>query len=368
MSFRGSGRGESANVVVVGTGVIGLACALELAERNLRVGLLGRPQGGEASTAAAGLLAPSVEPLEGDAGRFATLARDLYPGWLDALEETTGVRVALNREGILELPGPHNPVHVSDAWLDADALRELEPALAGHAGATLYPLDGCVDNVALMQALTSAVERHPCIRWTRTLGVRLVASGDDDPVMHDDKGDAHAAPELILAAGAWTPGIDGVGRRLRVEPVRGQMLAYPASILRHAVYAPAAYLVPRGGELLVGSTMERTGFDFSITEKAGAALHAAAANACPSLADMETTRRWAGLRPVTPDLLPIIGRDPERPRVIYACGHSRNGILMARATALAVADLITEAASRYDLRAFSPRRAALRDGNRKGNG
>lgn len=356
MSFSGPRDGGLPDVVVLGTGVIGLACALELADRHLRVSVLGRPRGGEASIAAAGLLAPSVEPLEGSAGAFAAVARDLYPEWVAALEERWGARVALSRDGILELPGPHRAVRVSEGWLDSDALRDLEPALAGHAGATLYPLDGWVDNVALMNALNGAAQRHPGIEWTAALAVRLEARGDDEPVIHDEHGQAHRAPEIILAAGAWTPGIQGVGRRLPVEPVRGQMLAYPASPLKHAVYARDAYLVPRGDHLLVGSTMERVGFDYSITDSAGDALHSAAANAVPLLADMETTRRWAGLRPVTPDMLPVIGRDPERPSVIFACGHSRNGILMARATALAVADLITEAASRYDLRPFSPRR------------
>ena len=356
MSFSGAPESGSPDVVVVGTGVVGLSCAIELADRNLRVALLGRTQGGEASMAAAGLLAPSVEPLHGLAGKFATLARDLYPEWLASLEERWGARVALGRDGILELPGPHRPVRMSDGWLDAEALTKLEPALVGHAGATLYPLDGWVDNVALMNALTGAAQRHPCITWTTAFGVQLEVSGDDEPVIHDEYGVAHRAPEIILAAGAWTPGIRGVGRRLPVEPVRGQMLAYPAAPLRHAVYARGAYLVPRGDHLLVGSTMERVGFDYSITDSAGDALHAAATNAVPLLADMETVRRWAGLRPVTPDMLPVIGRDTERPSVIYACGHSRNGILMARATALAVADLITEAASRYDLRPFSPRR------------
>ena len=356
MSFSGPTGGGFPDVAVVGTGVIGLACALELADRNLRVSFLGRPLGGEASMAAAGLLAPSVEPLDGGAGAFATLARDLYPEWLAGLEERWGARVALSRDGILELPGPHRAVRVSEGWLDSEALAELEPALAGHAGATLYPLDGWVDNVALMNALTGAAQRHPRIQWTPALAARLEVRGDDDPVVHDDAGTAHRATEVILAAGAWTPGIQGVGRRLPVEPVRGQMLAYPASPLGHAVYARGAYLVPRGDHLLVGSTMEKVGFDYSITDSAGDALHAAAANACPMLAGVETTRRWAGLRPVTPDMLPVIGRDPERPRVIFACGHSRNGILMARATALAVADLVTEAASRYDLRPFSPRR------------
>jgi glycine/D-amino acid oxidase-like deaminating enzyme len=167
--------------------------------------------------------------------------------------------------------------------------------------------------------------------------------------------EAYEAPRAVLAAGAWVGGLEGLPRALPIEPLRGQMLAVGATDRprpRHVVYGADAYLVPRGERVLVGATQERVGFDSSTTASALTALRAGAATLWPGIEGAPMTSSWAGLRPVTPDLLPILGPDPEYPSLVYACGHSRSGILMAPLTAECVADLIVGRDPPADLSPF----------------
>jgi glycine oxidase len=163
----------------------------------------------------------------------------------------------------------------------------------------------------------------------------------------------------VLAAGAWSPLIEGLPRPLPVEPLRGQMISLAASPVRHVVYGHDGYLVPRGDMTLVGATMEHVAFDVSTTAEGVAGLRAAAAELCPALAGLPVAKAWAGLRPVSPDFLPIIGRDPDSPSLIYACGHSRNGVLMAPLTADCVAALLVGETPPASLAAFGIERFAL---------
>jgi glycine oxidase len=138
-----------------------------------------------------------------------------------------------------------------------------------------------------------------------------------------------SAGRVVLAAGAWSASIPGVPHTLPVEPVRGQMLSVGTAPLGHVIYGGGGYVVPRGRNLtVVGSTMERVGFETGTTADAIASLERVASRVCPVLGKAPTIDRWSGFRPVTPDLLPILGADPEQPSLIYACGHSRNGILL----------------------------------------
>jgi glycine oxidase len=167
---------------------------------------------------------------------------------------------------------------------------------------------------------------------------------------------------IVIAAGAWTAALRGLPRAIPVSPMRGQMLAFPPVPLEHVLFGPRGYVVPRvahasaPAETLVGATSESVGFDVSITPSAGRGLHAAGSEIVPALATAAATRQWAGLRPMTPDLLPILGPDPEVPDVIYACGHSRNGILLAPLTGDCVAALVLGERSPHDLSRFRPDR------------
>jgi glycine oxidase len=163
--------------------------------------------------------------------------------------------------------------------------------------------------------------------------------------------------QLVLAAGAWAGQLAGLPRPLPVEPVRGQMMSVVSKALRHVVYGGEGYVVPRhDGRTLLGATMERVGFDPDFTEGGVAEVRRMGAAIVPALAEARMLNAWAGLRPMTPDGLPILDRDPEHPALLYACGHSRNGVLMAPLTGDCIADLVAGEKPRLDLRPFSVRR------------
>lgn len=358
-----------ADVTVVGYGIMALVATLELADRGARVRLVGTRHAGEASSAAAGLLAPSLDPrpetpMQAAAHRFSIAARDLYPGYVAALAERTGMAIPVNGLGILQLAMDDADVARLSAavpdgssWLDRTALAREEPELAHAAGAVWHPSDGSVEPLALLDALRAAVARHDHVSVAREDAVALHATELGCNVLTDQE-NRFASDRVVLAAGTWTPLIEGAGAAAAaIEPVRGVMVAYRATPLRHVAYGAGGYLVPkRDGHTVGGSTAERAGFDAMPTTDGIAAVRATAARICPPLAALEPDAAWGGLRPMTPDLLPILGPDPERPRVIHASGHSRNGILLAPITGEVVADLATGAAVRYDLAPFLPGR------------
>ncbi|HUF26882.1 MAG TPA: glycine oxidase ThiO [Gemmatimonadaceae bacterium] len=346
---------------MVGGGIIGLATAWACTRRGLEVTLVSESRHGEASAAAAGMLAPTVEPLSGPALEFAIAGRERYPEWLRDLALRTGSPVELNRSGILEIAHSASRADSLRAnasarlrWLDPDEAMALEPALAPCLGGLLHPLDGAVDNVALMGALQQLIAGEQRVgRVTGTVR-GLDRPGSSSASVTLATGTRIRASHVVLAAGAWAPRIAGLPRLLPVEPARGQMIALEAIALRHVVYCHDAYLVPRtDGRTLVGATMEYVGFDSATTPGALARLHRAGAVIVPALAEARIGAGWAGLRPMTPDALPIVGRDPDWPALIYACGHSRNGILMAPVTGESVAALIAGDEAPADLSAFS---------------
>jgi glycine oxidase ThiO len=360
---------NSPDVLVIGSGLIGLACATAAAERGLNVQLVGETLAGESSIAAAGLLAPSIEREEGHASDFATAARDRYPSYLEWLRERSGIDVPLNRDGIIQLAvneagvrGLRRAMPDSAQWLDATSLATLEPALTHALGGVLHPTDGAVDNVRLLEALRIAVGRNPRIRTERdTIGELRFSSAATEAIGRS--GATYAADRIVLAAGAWSNTIVGLPRSVPVEPVRGQMIAYDGVPLRRAVYGPTGYVVPRvSGRTLVGATMERAGYQSHTTPEGLARLERTAAEILPQFAGVRPQHAWAGLRPISADLQPILGPDPQEPRLLYATGHSRNGVLMTPITADCIAALLRDESSPADITAFSIARFEASEG------
>ena len=349
-------------MIVVGGGLIGLASALAIAERGLSVLVVGEHRPGEASPAAAGMLAPSVERAAGPAHDFAVAARDRYPSYVEYLADRTGSRVPLNRLGILQvalsekgIKGLRRTALPTSTWLDARALRELEPALGHGLGAMYNADDGAVDNVSLLDAMERAVASSPRVRRLDD-SITDVSALANSCSLQTRSGQPLQAPYVILAAGAWTGAITGARFARAVAPARGQLVLYPKCPLRHVVYGPKGYVVPRGDGMIGGSTMENTGFDAGVTAAGIAKVREASEEICPALSALGSPGAWAGLRPVTPDMLPLLGPDPDHPSLIYACGHSRNGVLMAPLTGDVVADLVTGKPLSHDLTQFRPGR------------
>jgi glycine oxidase ThiO len=345
----------------VGGGVVGLAVSAALAERGVEVMLISEHRPGEASPAAAGMLAPSVERAPGAAHQFGIAARDRYPSYIEFLAERTGVKVPLNRLGILQvafsekgIKGLRKSALPTTRWLEAKELQHFEPALPHALGAMFNSQDGAVDNVVLLEALNKLCASA---KWVERIegSVRSVKPRADSCTITTQSGKELSAGKVVIAAGAWAGKISGARLAKSVRPARGQLVSYSSTPLRHVSYGPSGYVVPRGSTTIGGSTMEDVGFDSSTTDSGVKKVRAAAEEICPALA-FSYVNAWAGLRPVTPDLLPIIGPDPKHPSLLYACGHSRNGVLMAPLTGDLIADLVTESPLSHDLSQFRPDR------------
>jgi glycine/D-amino acid oxidase-like deaminating enzyme len=347
---------RTTDVVVIGDGIIGLSTALELERRGARCIVFGAERPGVASLAAAGLLAPSIGQLAPSARSFFEASLALYPALLEALAEfdpdlalMTGLLVV--SEAVSDAGGRAEPAG-GGSRLSPEQVRRLEPGVRAPHGADVHPSDGAVDNVRLMAALRRAVEHSAGIQLVTGAPVSSVDLAKGRVTVMTESGAGAAAPCAILAAGAWSPHVRGLPRPLPVAPLKGQMLALDTCPLDRPVVGNGVYLVPRGTETVVGSTSEDAGFDVSTTPQAVDRLRAAATAVCPALGASGPPRAWAGLRPATPDMLPILGPDPDHPELLYATGHSRNGILLAPATAAALADLAVGRQPSLDLSGF----------------
>jgi glycine oxidase len=362
---------DNFDLIVVGAGPVGAACARELATTGRRVLLL--EQGGDIGQgwrAAAGMLAPQIEAHGADPLlEFGLAGRELYAQLAPALADSTGIDIGLWRGGIAALAASdaeaaalrsrvawqRQQSHLSD-WLDADEVKARWPWLGHTHGALWAPRDGALDPALLLDALLNDARRLGVVMEHET--VTNVDREGDHVTGVSGHGGRYAAPDVVIAGGAWSGAIDGLPRPLTVAPVRGQMAAlpWPAGARRAIVYGHGGYLLARGEEALVGSTMEYVGFRPTVTREGVAQLLASAGALCPGLAGVRPTRTWAGLRPMTPDGLPVIGREPRLGGLWYATGHGRNGILLAAITGAALRQLVTGETAGDELAPFAPTR------------
>jgi glycine oxidase len=360
-----------ADIIVVGGGAIGAACARELALSGRKV-LVIEPgtDMGQAWRAAGGMLAPQIEADGSDPVLALGLAaRDYYDELAAALRESTGVDLGLWRNGIGRVatdPGDAATLQAKVAWqqqqgygstwLGPEELRHRWPWLGPAIGALWAPRDGALDPGRLVEALLADAQRlGASVVRDRVTGV-LARRNRIEGVRSE--GGHYSAPDVLIAAGAWSGLIEGMPRSLPVQPVRGQMAAvpWPEGVDRAILYHRDAYLLARGKEAILGSTMEYVGFDAQVTPDGLSRIFSATMALCPGLIRTRLRRSWAGLRPMMPDGLPVIGGDPDLPGLWYATGHGRNGILLAGLTGLIMAQLISGRQPNQDLRPFAPGR------------
>ncbi len=363
------------SVLVVGGGIIGCATAHELARRGCRVTVLERgTPGGEASSAAAGLLAPLGESAR--PGPFQQLALEswrLYPEVVAELGRVTGIDVEYMTTGTLYplfTSRDLEAAHERRSWplarefgiqiVGDSELRGLEPALAKDLPAALLVRgDHWVNNQRLVTAYAAAAARRGVeIRTGAEVGRIVVERGGVGAIMVD--GERLEAERVLLAAGAWSGTLAaGLGATLPVGPVRGQMLAVAniPPLLTHAVHGDEVYLVPRpSGELLIGATVEKVGFVRAVTPEGLGGLIRAAMALVPNLGARPITRSWCGFRPWAPDGLPVLGPWPGIAGLYVATGHFRNGILLAPITAALLTRCIVDGDIPSSLTPFLPSR------------
>ena len=355
-------------ILIVGAGIIGCAIARELGVRGLACTVLDdRPVGGGATRASAGMLAPYVEAH--DRGALLDLAirsLDLYDGWIAAVRNDSGVDVEYRRIGTVEVA--LDPHHADDLkrsaashpgvemqWMDGPSVRRAHPALGTVEAALFTPAHGYVAAPQLAHALSRAAGNHGA-RIERARVTRITRSGSAFDVETSEG--AQRTSTIILAAGAWTNEIGGI-RTPPLRPVRGQLLrlGWHGDPLSSIVWGPECYIVPRiDGTLLVGATVEEVGFDERVTAAGIRDLLDAACDLLPQGWGATFLDARAGLRPATPDELPVLGIDPSEPGIIHASGHYRNGVLLAPITATLIADLVVSQTADPALAAFRPDR------------
>ncbi len=369
-----AGVTRSADVIVVGAGVIGCAVADECARRGAAVTLVDvRGIGRGATQASAGLLAPYVEaPNEGLLRDLGARSLALYDRFVARVAAESDVSIEYRRTGTLEVATDEAALaalqataarHAADGLpcqlVDAAGVRALEPELASDVlGGLLVPIHGFVAAGPLTAALAEAARR----RGTAIVSSRAVhrIGSAERRVQVEVDGDSLAAPTVVLAAGSWsaTIAIEGVPP-LPVRPVRGQLLelGWCGPPLRRPIWGANCYLVPwRDGRLLVGATMEEAGFDERTTVAGVFDLLDAACNLVPRCWQATFHGARVGFRPATPDGLPIIGASHRMPGLIYATGHFRNGVLLAPLTAELVATLALDGRADPVLVPLSPAR------------
>lgn len=372
---------ETADAIVIGGGVIGLAVARALKAKGLQsVTLVERGQlGMEASRAAAGMLAPQVEADRPDAFlELACRSRDHYPDFAAALFEETGIDIELERTGTLllsftdedEAAARHRYDWQSRAGLRVEQLtsalaRELEPCLSPLARSALrFPRDWQVENRKLLAALAASANKLRVRLLTNTRAESLITERGRVTGVETSEGRL-SAPVVVVAGGAWASLLTTTDKHapsVRIEPVRGQMLCFEArpAIARHVIYSPRGYLVPRlDGRLLCGSTAERAGYEKRVTSDGRQTMMAQALEIAPGVSRLPLTDSWAGLRPRAADDWPVLGMSAELDGLCYATGHYRNGILLAPLTGELIAAQITGADCSSQLDAFSPNRFQL---------
>ena len=356
---------SSEPVLVLGGGLMGLAIAHQLARKGIAVTVLSRRRSEAAGFVAAGMLAPHAEGLSGPLLQLGQLSLGRVPSWVAQIEADSGLPCGLRSTGIVvpfrsDKERDLYPTAAFGEPLDREQLEQELPGLAPEWSAgLLFSQDGQIDNRRqLMRALESAcVDRGVQFQEGVEVQELLQDHGQLKGVRTRDlEGTLStlSCSQAMLCSGAWSAQLLP---ELQVFPVKGQMLSLqtPRGALRRVIFGPGTYFVPReDGLVVVGATSERNaGFNEGLTPQGQTTLQEGIAALLPEAINWPPMERWWGFRPCTPDEGPLLGQSPIA-GLWLACGHHRNGVLMAGATAELIADLASGSAPRKDLAALLP--------------
>lgn len=369
------------SVIVLGGGIIGLSCAFEAARRGMRVTLL-EPHaiGGQASGAAAGMLAPYSENTEQPDAFFQLCLQSLrrYPEWVDAVEQVSGLDAEWIKSGSVNVflhEADMLPVQSRLTWqnrygakaelIGPSELRKLEPQLTMRAAAGIYtPEESHIYAPKLVAAAEEGCRKLNVALFPFAGAVERIAAHQDGGVSVRMSGllAERRADRLVVCAGAWSGAYERwFDLSIPVHPIRGQICSFDnaAGEVRHMVFSSQGYWVgKKNNRLVCGASEDAAGFDTTVTERGIGRLLRSSGRFFPVLEGRDADFRWAGLRPATRDGLPLIGQVKGHSAVIMAAGHYRNGILLSPITARLVGDLLEEKQPELPLGAFSPHRFA----------
>lgn len=366
---------SSADVAIIGGGIVGCALAYDLARQGVAVELFERGEvGREASWASAGIISPPG-PRHGTRAELALLAFRRYPHLIAAVQDATGISVGYVPSGEIDLGTEATAATLRETmqwqqahdmdveWLDARQLREREPAARDTFTCGLAANEaGSVVLTRMTRALARAAEQRGA-KLREHVGVTGIRTAHGRATGVDTFDGEQPAGAVVIAAGAWSRTLGhALDFDIPTVPVRGQMLAIaePPIPIRAVLSGGGGYLVPRAdGTIAVGATEEHdAGFDARVTPAGLAELSALIERVAPSLAGGRFVDAWAGLRPGTEHGEALIGRLPHLDNVWLATGHFRSGALLAPATSELLSASIISGQVDPRLAPFDPARFA----------
>jgi glycine oxidase len=364
---------KSFDVAIAGAGLIGSSIAFELAQAGLKVAVFDRAEPGrEASWASAGILSPAPEsPAMISMVPLAKASMNLYPALVANVEEISGEKVGYRAKGTIDvfftkdaipdlstLIALHHGMGLKAEPLRPEDARELEPSLSPELeAAALRPEEASIDNRALTHAMLSAAKKS---------GVEVFAGSNVKGIVKEGArctglrlgNETVSAKWSVIAAGCFSAEIEGVKQFAPVRPAKGQMVSLRADGLNieRVIWGEKIYIVPRNdGRILAGATVEYVGFDKQVTAGGVQKILSAAIEVIPEFANARIEETWAGLRPDSPDHLPILG-PTDIDGLVIATGHFRSGVLLTPITARLVRQWITERSVELDWERLSPMR------------
>ena len=331
--------------LILGGGLMGLAIAHQLARRGRTVRVMSRRRSEAAGFVAAGMLAPHAEGLAGDLLKLGQASLELVPRWVAQIELDSGLSCGLRASGIVvpfrsDAERNRYPTVTNGTVLNRSELEQEVPGIGPEwTAGLLFEQDGQIDN---RRQLMRALERA-CV----SLGVQFCEGSEVQQLLRDSSGhlqgvvvqaadgeqQRHACNRAVICCGAWSKALMP---ELAIRPVKGQMLSLqgPREALKRIVFGPNTYLVPReDGLVVVGATSEpEAAFQEGLTPDGQKQLQQGLESLLPQAKHWPPMERWWGFRPHTPDEAPLLGPGPI-PGIWLACGHHRNGVLLAAITA-----------------------------------
>ncbi|MEJ8546353.1 glycine oxidase ThiO [Brevibacillus borstelensis] len=360
--------------LLVGGGIIGLGLAYELSRRGMTVTVVEQGEwGGQASSAAAGMLAPLKEFSQpGPMLELGMKSLELYPDWVEQLEAITGIdvqacksgllTVALTEEEAIPLQEKYKRQKASGyavQWMTGQEMRRVEPLLTEEAKAGIYsPEEGHINNRMLLNALVAACRRLGATLVSGSVVTKMAIEGSQVVGVETTTGPLRAA-HTVIASGAWAGiMVDWLGFSVPVRPVRGQVASVSSSgiPLRTVIFGTSGYITPKlDGKIVLGATEDDAGFQRHVTLSGLSRVLDGVMPYVPALHSAAFQQAWAGLRPATADSMPLLGPVPGWQGVSIAGGHFRNGILLSPVTAKVMADYL-ESGREEPLQPFLPSR------------